>query len=359
MKNIYIVTETGGDLMQSDIERYGIEVVPMHVQMEGKSYNDGEFPVAEIFESYRRTKDLPKTSATSPYEYKEAFDRIIAQNPDAQIIHLAYSAITTASYHNAVLASNDMDNVTHIDTKQVSGGLRAIVVKMAKFIENNPDVTPQQLKNYGEILARKCKFAFFPGDLEYLKAGGRVSNAAYLVASMLNLKPLIEMIDGNLVGGRQRRTKILAPTLGVGGRQVENRTTLTIGGDGTGKNTRRLFQPLARNLHAEGVLLTLQVALLLGVPHAGLSRLHGDHLLLYAGRVEMHLDLLGRRCPERKRGLLGRVVHLANRSFGYRPIAIDASRRAGRHAVSQRDCDKCFHQFFHIGLDVFNVSSFG
>ena len=205
MKNIYIVTETGGDLMQSDIERYGIEVVPMHVQMEGKSYNDGEFPVAEIFESYRRTKDLPKTSATSPYEYKEAFDRIIAQNPDAQIIHLAYSAITTASYHNAVLASNDMDNVTHIDTKQVSGGLRAIVVKMAKFIENNPDVTPQQLKNYGEILARKCKFAFFPGDLEYLKAGGRVSNAAYLVASMLNLKPLIEMIDGKLVGTKKYR----------------------------------------------------------------------------------------------------------------------------------------------------------
>ena len=205
MKNIYIVTETGGDLMQSDIERYGIEVVPMHVQMEGKSYNDGEFPVAEIFESYRRTKDLPKTSATSPYEYKEAFDRIIAQNPDAQIIHLAYSAITTASYHNAVLASNDMDNVTHIDTKQVSGGLRAIVVKMAKFIEDNPTVTPQQLKNYGEILARKCKFAFFPGDLEYLKAGGRVSNAAYLVASMLNLKPLIEMIDGKLVGTKKYR----------------------------------------------------------------------------------------------------------------------------------------------------------
>lgn len=205
MKNIYIVTETGGDLMKSDIERYGIEVVPMHVQMEGKSYNDGEFPVAEIFESYRRTKDLPKTSATSPYEYKEAFDRIMAQNPDAQIIHLAYSAITTASYHNAVLASNDMDNVTHIDTKQVSGGLRAIVVKMAKFIEDNPDVTPQQLKNYGEILARKCKFAFFPGDLEYLKAGGRVSNAAYLVASMLNLKPLIEMIDGKLVGTKKYR----------------------------------------------------------------------------------------------------------------------------------------------------------
>lgn len=205
MKKYYIVTETGGDLMQADIERYGVEVVPMHVQMEGESRDDGAFPVTEIFEIYRRTKVLPKTSATNPHEYKETFDRIMSQNPDAQIIHLAYSAITTASYHNAVLAAEGMDNVTHIDTKMVTGGLRAIVVKMAEFVEKNPDATLQQIKEYADELVNKCELAFFPGDLEYLKAGGRVSNAAYLVASMLNLKPLIEMIDGKLVGTKKYR----------------------------------------------------------------------------------------------------------------------------------------------------------
>ena len=76
MKKYYIVTETGGDLMQADIERSGVEVGPMHVQMEGESRDDGAFPVTEIFEIYRRTKVLPKTSATNPHEYKETFDRI-------------------------------------------------------------------------------------------------------------------------------------------------------------------------------------------------------------------------------------------------------------------------------------------
>ena len=105
MKKTYIVTETGGDLFRRDAEKYEIEIVPMHVQIEGESRDDGAFPVTDIFDSYKRTKVLPKTSATNPHEYKEAFDRIMAKNPDAQIIHVAYSAITTASYHNAVLAA--------------------------------------------------------------------------------------------------------------------------------------------------------------------------------------------------------------------------------------------------------------
>ena len=205
MKKYYIVTETGGDLLPADVEKYEIEVVPMHVQMEGESRDDGAFPVTEVFDSYERTKILPKTSATNPHEYKQAFDRILAKNPDAQILHVAYSAITTASYHNAVLAAEGMTNVTHIDTKQVTGGQRAIVLKIAEFVENNPEATVQLIKEYSDTLVGKCEFAFFPGNLEYLKAGGRVSNAAYLVASMLNLKPLIEMIDGKLVGTKKYR----------------------------------------------------------------------------------------------------------------------------------------------------------
>ncbi len=205
MKNTYIVTETGGDLFASDAKKYDIRIVPMHVSIEGESLDDGAFPVTDIFDSYKRTKVLPKTSATNPHEYEQAFKDILNENPDAHILHLAYSAVTTASYHNAVLASEDLDCVTHIDTKNVTGGQRAIVLKMAQYLEENPDATPQQLKEKGEELAEKCRFSFFPGDLEYLKAGGRVSNAAYLVASILGLKPLIEMIDGKLVGTKKYR----------------------------------------------------------------------------------------------------------------------------------------------------------
>ena len=205
MKRLFIVTETGGDLMPADVERYGIKVVPMHVQMEGETRDDGSFSPVEIFESYERTKVLPKTSATNPHEYRTAFDEILAENPDAVIVHMAYSAITTASYHNALLASEEAENIIHIDTKQVTGGQRAIVLKMAQFMEENPDATAQQIRDEAAKWVDKARFVFFPGDLSYLKAGGRVSNAAYLVASILSLKPLIEMLDGKLVGTKKYR----------------------------------------------------------------------------------------------------------------------------------------------------------
>lgn len=205
MKKIFIVTETGGDLMKADIERYGIKVVPMHVQIEDESRDDGTFPVTDIFESYRRTKVLSKTSATNPREYRQAFDEILAENPAALIVHLAYSAITTASYHNALLASDGAENILHIDTKQVTGGQRAVVLKMAEYIETHQDATAEEIKNEAAALVEKARFVFFPGDLEYLKVGGRVSNAAYLLASFLGLKPLIEMLDGKLVGTKKYR----------------------------------------------------------------------------------------------------------------------------------------------------------
>ncbi len=205
MAKIVIVAESGGDLLKQDIEKYGIEVVPMHVQMENKTFDDGTFPPAEIFSCYDRTGNLPHTSASSPRDYRQVFDRIKAGNPDAVILHLAYSAVTTASWHNSLLASEGNENIIHIDTKQVSGGMRAVVVKMAQFLQLNPDADTDKIKTRARQLTEKARFVFFPGDMKYLKAGGRVSNSAYLVASMLKLKPLIEMIDGKLTATKKYR----------------------------------------------------------------------------------------------------------------------------------------------------------
>ncbi|MBQ3588156.1 MAG: DegV family protein, partial [Oscillospiraceae bacterium] len=73
------------------------------------------------------------------------------------------------------------------------------------YIENHPEATVRQLEEYAAKLVDRARFVFFPGDLEYLKAGGRVSNAAYLLASFLGLKPLIEILDGKLVGTKKYR----------------------------------------------------------------------------------------------------------------------------------------------------------
>ena len=75
MNKTYIVAESGADLLKSDVENNDIRIVPMHVTFDDTCLDDGCFPVCKIFEYYNHTKQLPKTSATNPYEYQNIFEK--------------------------------------------------------------------------------------------------------------------------------------------------------------------------------------------------------------------------------------------------------------------------------------------
>ena len=203
MKKYVIIAETGSDITKEMADKYGIYLVPMHVSFGSETKDDGSFPIEELFEYYEKTGDLPKTSASMPVDFEKVFDEIHEKMPQAHIIHLAYSKATTCSYQNAIIAAEGRDYVTSIDTKHVSAGQAIIVYAMAKHLEDNPQCTIEEIKAKVEQLAVECKMGFFPGDLAYLKAGGRVSNAAYIGAKLLNITPLIEVIDGTLQGTKK------------------------------------------------------------------------------------------------------------------------------------------------------------
>lgn len=203
MKKYVIIAETGSDITKEMADKYGIYLVPMHVSFGSETKDDGSFSIEELFEYYEKTGDLPKTSASMPVDFEKVFDEIHEKMPQAHIIHLAYSKATTCSYQNAIIAAEGRDYVTSIDTKHVSAGQAIIVYAMAKYLEDNPQCTIKEIKAKVEQLAVECKMGFFPGDLAYLKAGGRVSNAAYIGAKLLNITPLIEVIDGTLQGTKK------------------------------------------------------------------------------------------------------------------------------------------------------------
>ena len=206
MSGTIIVAESGGDIPASIETEYGINIVPMHISIEGESFDDGNnFPVQDIFDYHKRTGKLPSTSATNPEEYRTMFQGLHKKYPDKQILHLCYSAVTTATWQNAHIASEGMDYVHHLDTKNVSGGQALIVLKVAQYLKENPLASIDELVKEAEIWIKRVKFGFFSGDLNYLRVGGRVSNAAYVGATLLSIKPLIELIDGELIGTKKYR----------------------------------------------------------------------------------------------------------------------------------------------------------
>ena len=198
MSKYVLLVETGSDIPVEFAERYGIYTVPMHVSFGEETKDDGSFPIDDIYRFFDQTKTLTKTSGCTVGDFEKIYDEIRAAHPDKHIIHLAYSAVTTCSYQSAVIAAEGREGITSIDTKHVSAGQALVTLMVARYIEQNPDVTVEQIVAKVEELSKKVCMGFFPGDLAYLRAGGRVSNAAYLGAKLLQLNPLIELLDGYL-----------------------------------------------------------------------------------------------------------------------------------------------------------------
>ena len=102
MKQIVLVAETGSDINPVLAAEYNIKIVPMHVSFDHETMEDGAFPVEKIVDYYEETGRLPKTSGSTPGDFETAFDRIHAEYPDAQLLYLAYSAVTTCSMQSVL-----------------------------------------------------------------------------------------------------------------------------------------------------------------------------------------------------------------------------------------------------------------
>ena len=205
MAKIVITAETGCDIPAAEAAERGIELVPMHVSLGEKTIDDGAISPAEMLEQCRQLGVLPKTSGCTPHDFQVVFDRIHEQDPDAQILHLAYSAATTCSLESALAAAAGRDYVTAIDTRHVTIGQGLVVRETRRWVGEHPEATVDEARAFAEDLSSRVRMAFLPGDLGYLRAGGRLSNVAFLGATLLKIKPVVELLEGKLVATKKLR----------------------------------------------------------------------------------------------------------------------------------------------------------
>lgn len=207
MKKIVLTTESSSDLQKETLNWHNIFTVPFSINFPDRMVYDGEIKAQEIYDFYEKTKKIPKTNAVSPYQYEEFFENISEKYPGCKIIHIGYSSACSCSFQNAALAIRECKKakVYLIDSKNVSGGLGNLTLKAAEIIEENPLASAEELVEKITPYISKIRTAFVPDTLEFLKAGGRVSNGTALIASIINLKPRIDIIDGKLIASKKYR----------------------------------------------------------------------------------------------------------------------------------------------------------
>lgn len=205
MKNFVLSTESGSDPSEEMVRAFDLHVLPMHVALGSESRDDGAFPVKDVFGYYDKTAEMPQTSAVNPAEYIDFFQKLRAENPDAEIVHIAYTSLASCTYQNAVIALRELgdEHIHLVDSLNVSGGISLILWKAHDVLAEASclDTALREIRAY----IVRAKVAFLPNTLEYLKAGGRVSNAAYLGGTLLKLKPLIRIRGGKLVASKMYR----------------------------------------------------------------------------------------------------------------------------------------------------------
>ena len=215
---ILISAETGSDITKELARELGILLIPMHVSMGSETLDDGTFPPEDVCAYYDRTGKVPTTSGSTPYDFESIYDPLFAEDPDLQILHLAYSAVTTCSYHSCELAIEGKPYENHVrivDTKHVSVGQCAVVAAVAAWLKDHPEATLDEAAAAAVKIGEQTKMCFIPDNLDYLRAGGRCSNAVALVGNLLQLHPCIEIIDGRLIAGKKYRGQLakVAPAL--------------------------------------------------------------------------------------------------------------------------------------------------
>jgi len=204
-----IVTDSGTDLnfSREEAAEYKVHIVPLSVTLDGKSYKEGiDIEPKDFYDILAATDSLPITSQPSAGEFAELYRRLAADDPDILSIHMTSGLSGT---FNSALAGADMvpeANVTHVDTKTLSAAAGWQVEAAAR---TNKDGWPKDrildlLRRIGE----SCESAYTLDELKYLIHGGRISHMKGLIASLINIKPMIgvEKVNGTYSQLGQVRT---------------------------------------------------------------------------------------------------------------------------------------------------------
>ena len=206
MSNIQIVVDSTSYISSDYIKENNIEVVHLSVELDGQTDKEGiPGTFNEYFNKLQSTKDFPKTSQPPMGEFVEAYKRAFERGDE--ILAITFSSKLSGTYNSAYMAAEmlDSEKITVIDSETAVGNYRVLIdiaVNLAKKGASREEIL-EEINN-----ARKnMNINLTVESLEYLKRGGRLSNAQAIIGSLLNIKPIIGLIDGELIATDKLRGK--------------------------------------------------------------------------------------------------------------------------------------------------------
>ena len=198
MDKIRIVTDSTADLPEEIINKYKIKVIPLSFIIDGKVYHDlVDISREEYYRELMNCKEFPTTSQPTPAEFLDAYNELIAEGAE-KIISIHLSSDLSGTVKGAQMTAQMVKNaeVCVIDSRTATMGLGLIVLATAKVIAAGADFN-EAVRTANQAVEKSDLF-FLLDSLDNLQKGGRIGKAGYLVGSLLNIKPVLRLHDGEI-----------------------------------------------------------------------------------------------------------------------------------------------------------------
>jgi len=203
---VKIITDTTAGLPPDLTGRLGIPVIPQNVIFGERSYRDDiEIDTPAFLKMLKESKQLPKTAAPSPEFYRPYFKE--AAEAGESVIVIAPSEKVSATVRSAMTAREDFarTDIRIIDSQSIAGNLGTLALLAHQLAqEGKPaDEIEARIK---DLLPRGRTY-FLIDTLEYLQKGGRIGGARAILGELLQVKPILQIKDGQVAPFDQERTK--------------------------------------------------------------------------------------------------------------------------------------------------------
>ncbi|GKQ42726.1 hypothetical protein RD055328_06490 [Companilactobacillus sp. RD055328] len=211
MAKVYVVTDSSAQLSEEEIKNNNIYIVPLDIVIDGEQYVDGvNITRDEFISKMNSSKQLPTTSQPPLGSYTEIYEKIFADDKDAQIlsIHMTESLSGTINAARQAAEIVNKDNITVVDSEYTDWGQTFQVLKAAQLAAEGKAIA-EILPILTEI-REKTQLHMGVTTIENILKGGRLGRLAGTISTLLNISVVLNLNDGKLeIAKRGRGKKII------------------------------------------------------------------------------------------------------------------------------------------------------
>lgn len=203
---VRLMFDSGSDVPCSRAKEKGWVYLPMTVTFGSEQFRDGiDIDTKTFFDRLIESDELPSTSQISPADFEEAIEKAHSEGDVPLIITI--SSKLSGTYQSAVIAAESAGGEVYVvDSLNATLGEAILIEEAGRLIDSG--VPAAKIKEHLDAIKHRIRLLAVLGTLEYLKKGGRISSAVAMAGSLLQIKPVVSVEDGEIkLVGKARGSK--------------------------------------------------------------------------------------------------------------------------------------------------------